>query len=128
MSDVKIGTALVHEVCPICGKPMNESIVINQKLTAKEAKKVEDLNGKAIGISKDACDDCLKFKDTAVFCIAIDEEKSEANNPYRTGRITGVTKSFSLFTEHPEFIITTDNGVSYCFMSEKFGEQIGIFK
>lgn len=128
MSDVKIGTALVHEVCLICGKPMNESIVINQKLTTKEAKKVEKLNGKAIGISKDACDECLKFKDTAIFCIAIDEEKSDKNNFYRTGRISGITKNFKLFTEHPESIITTENGVSYCFMSEEFGEHIGIFK
>lgn len=128
MSDIKIGTALVHEVCPICGKPMNKSIIINQKLTAKEAKKVEDLNGKAIGISRNACEDCLKFKDTAVFCIAIDEEKSELNNFYRTGRISGISKNFKLFTEHPESIITTENGVSYCFMSEEFGECIGIFK
>ena len=128
MSDVKIGTALVHEVCPICGKPMNESIVINQKLTTKEAKKVEKLNGKAIGISKDACDECLKFKDTAIFCIAIDEEKSDKNNFYRTGRISGITKNFKLFTEYPESIITTENGVSYCFMSEEFGKHIGIFK
>lgn len=128
MSDVKIGTALVHEVCPICGKPMNESIVINQKLTTKEAKKVEKLNGKAIGISKDACDECLKFKDTAIFCIAIDEEKSDKNNFYRTGRISGITKNFKLFTEHPESIITTENGVSYCFTSEEFGKHIGIFK
>lgn len=128
MSDIKIGTAIVHEVCPICGKPMNESIVINKKLTAKEAKKVKDLNGKAIGISKDACDECLKFKDTAIFCIAIDEEKSEPNNLYRTGKISGITKSFKLFTEHPESIITTNNGVSYCFMSEEFGKHIGIFK
>nr|DAR28993.1 MAG TPA: hypothetical protein [Crassvirales sp.] len=128
MSDIKIGTALVHEVCPICGKPMNKSIIINQKLTAKEAKKVEDLNGKAIGISRNACEDCLKFKDTAVFCIAIDKEKSELNNFYRTGRISGISKNFKLFTEHPESIITTENGVSYCFMSEEFGECIGIFK
>lgn len=24
MSENKIGFALVHEICPICGKPMNE--------------------------------------------------------------------------------------------------------
>lgn len=26
MSENKIGFALVHEICPICGKPMNEQI------------------------------------------------------------------------------------------------------
>lgn len=30
MSENKIGFALVHEICPICGKPMNEQI--NMKL------------------------------------------------------------------------------------------------
>lgn len=50
MSDNKLGVAIVHEVCPICGKPMNESIVINKRLTVKEAKKVEDMNHKAIDL------------------------------------------------------------------------------
>lgn len=29
MSENKIGVALVHEICPICGKAMNEQILIN---------------------------------------------------------------------------------------------------
>lgn len=29
MSENKIGFALVHEICPICGKPMNEQILMN---------------------------------------------------------------------------------------------------
>lgn len=28
MSNSGIGVAIVHEVCPICGKPMNESILM----------------------------------------------------------------------------------------------------
>ena len=28
MSENKTGFALVHEICPICGKPMNEQILI----------------------------------------------------------------------------------------------------
>lgn len=33
MSENKIGFALVHEICPICGKPMNEQILMNSVIT-----------------------------------------------------------------------------------------------
>ena len=29
MSENKRSIALVHEICPICGKPMNEQILMN---------------------------------------------------------------------------------------------------
>lgn len=38
MSENKIGIALVHEICPICGKPMNEQILMNSVLSKKYAK------------------------------------------------------------------------------------------
>lgn len=89
MSENKIGFALVHEICPICGKPMNEQILMNSVLSKKYAKEIENIHGKAIGYSKTACEDCSKYKDEAVMCIAIDEAKSEPNNPYRSGQIVG---------------------------------------
>lgn len=52
MSENKIGVALVHEICPICGKPMNEQILMNTVLSKKYAKEIENVNGKAIGYSK----------------------------------------------------------------------------
>ena len=61
-------------------------------------------------------------------CIAIDETKSEPNNPYRTGQIVGIRKDFQLFIDKSEFIIKTENGVSYCFVEENVGKQIGFFK
>lgn len=128
MPSSDIDFALVHEVCPICGKPMNYSVLMNSKFGPKYAKQVKETNGKAIGYSKDACEECLKYKDDAVFCIAIDEAKSEPNNPYRTGELVGIRKDFPLFIEKPEFIIKTDNGVSYCFMEETAGKLIGFFK
>lgn len=128
MSNSGIGVAIVHEVCPICGKPMNESIFMNSKIGPKYAKEVEEANGKAIGYSRDACKECLKYKDDAVFCIAIDEAKSKPNNPYRTGQLVGVRKDFQLFIDKPEFILKTKNGVSYCFVEENTGKQIGFFK
>lgn len=128
MSENKIGFALVHEICPICGKPMNEQILMNSVLSKKYAKEIENVHGKAIGYSKTACEDCSKYKDEAVMCIAIDEAKSEPNNPYRTGQIVGVCKDFQLFVDKPEFIIKTENGVSYCFVEENVGKQIEFFK
>lgn len=128
MSNSSISAAIVHEICPICGKPMNESILMNSKIGPKYAKQVEEINGKAIGYSKDACEECLKYKDDAVFCIAIDEAKSKSNNLYRTGQLVGVRKDFQLFIDKPEFILKTENGVSYYFVEENAGKQIGFFK
>lgn len=118
MSENKIGFALVHEICPICGKPMNEQILMNSVLSKKYAKEIENVHGKAIGYSKTACEDCSKYKDEAVMCIAIDEAKSEPNNPYRTGQIVGVCKDFQLFVDKPEFIIKTENGFNTCYIKE----------
>lgn len=84
--------ACVHEVCPICGKPMNEQIIINRELTKKSAEEVRKLHNKAIGFSDNACEDCTKHKDKCTFCISIDIKRSEPNNPYRTGQIVGVKK------------------------------------
>lgn len=75
MSENKRDIALVHEICPICGKPMNEQILMNTVFSKKYAKEIENVHGKAIGYSKTACEDCSKYKDEAVMCIAIDEAK-----------------------------------------------------
>lgn len=75
MSENKIGIALVHEICPICGKPMNEQILMNSVLSKKYAKEIENVHGKAIGYSKTACEDCSKYKDEAVMCIADEVEE-----------------------------------------------------
>ena len=128
MSENKRDIALVHEICPICGKPMNEQILMNTVFSKKYAKEIENVHSKAIGYSKTACENCTEYKDKVVFCIAIDENKSEPNNPYRTGQIVGVCKDFQLFVDKPEFIIKTENDVAYCFVEENVGKQIGFFK
>lgn len=38
----------------------------------KNAKAIDEANGKAIGYSKDACEECCKHKDDGVYIIAID--------------------------------------------------------
>lgn len=52
MSENKIGFALVHEICPICGKPMNEQILMNSVLSKKYAKEIEMFMVKLLDIVK----------------------------------------------------------------------------
>ena len=126
-----LSTGIVYELCPICGKSVNSSIIMNKILRPKYAKQIEELNGKAIGFSKDACEECTKHKDECIHVISIDSSKSDSKSLeglYRTGQIVGIRKDFQLFVDHPEMIITTDNGVQFCFIDEELGKQIGFFK
>ena len=128
MEKNKIGVAVVHEICPVCGKPINEQIVMNRIPSYKSVKEIEDANGKAIGYSKTACEECAKYKDKVVYCILIDASKSTDNNPYRTGEIYGIKKDYPLFLEHPEFINKTEDDVSFCFMDKKAAKECGFIK
>ena len=126
MSENIIGTALAHYICPICGKSVEEVILMNKRLTEKDAKHVEEFHNKAIGFSDNACKECVLHKDEVIYVIEIDAEKSELNNPYRTGMYWGLRKDFALFVEHPEYILETKNGVQFCFMDKETTKQIGL--
>lgn len=127
MSDI-FSAALVHEVCPICCKAINEQIIVNSVLNKKNAKAIDEANGKAIGYSKDACEECCKYKDNGVYIIAIDPDRSNDKDIYRIGQIACVNKNFQLFKDKPDYILKTNNGVSFMFMEEEVGKLIGIFK
>lgn len=124
-----IGVALVHYACPVCGKEMDDDnvILMNQKLTKKNAKEVNELNGKCIGFSNNACDECASHKDECVYIIEINEEQSTPTSPYRTGKLWGIVKDWPLFVDHPEFILETDNGVKYCFMTKELTHKFGFY-
>lgn len=131
MSKNNLAVGIVHEICPICGKPTNEAIVMNNKLIPKYAKQIEEINGKAIGISKDACEECTKHKDECIYIISVDSDRSDFKTMegiYRTGHIVGVRKDCQFFIDHSEFILKTDNGVQFCFMDDDLGKQLGFFK
>lgn len=123
-----VAVALVYEACPVCGKLMNEQIIMNKTLTKKAAKEIEEANGKCIGYSKDACDSCSEHKDECVYAVAIDPTRSGDDGIYRTGQIACVNKNFQLFKDKSDYILKTDNGVSFMFMEEEAGKLIGIFK
>lgn len=123
----KFGIAVVHELCPICGKAMNEQLMMNTRPSIKGAKEIQEYNNKAIGFSKDACEECSKHKDEVVYIIGVDEKLSKEDNMYRTGQIVGIKKECEFIINSKDFIYTTDNNVQFMFMDEKAGKQLGIF-
>ena len=72
---VDFAASIVNKVCPICGKVVDEEIIMNKLLTEKAAEQVRELHGKTVGYSNKACDKCVEYADKAVFCIEIDAEK-----------------------------------------------------
>lgn len=125
MSTDNFEVALVNYACPICGDIADSNIVMNSKLTKKYAEEVRKVHNKTIGWSKNACDKCAAHKDDCVYVIEIDTDKSNPDNPYRTGMYWGIRKDFPLFVEHPEYILKIENGVQYCFIDKELAVQIG---
>ena len=127
MSEDNFAIGLVNYICPICGKVVDNVIIMNERLNKKNAEEIRKAHGKAIGYSENACEKCASHKDDCVYVIEIDTEKSEPNNPYRTGKYWGIVKDFALFVDHPEYIITTKNGVSFCFMDKEVTHKLGFY-
>lgn len=99
----KLGVALVKELCPVCTKETDASILLNKRLTEGEAKKVEDLNGKIMW-SKELCPDCKEMKSKGFILIgAVEKKTQDATNPYRSGNIWCVKQEVAekLFAPHP---------------------------
>ena len=130
-NESNIGVALVKELCPVCGKPMDGPIVINKILTKSQKKKVEDMKGKVIGFADHCCEECSKYKDEAVFFVSIDESKSSKDsleNLYRTGKISGIKKEADIVESCKNYIVTIEDGTQIVFIDEKFGKKLGVFK
>ena len=126
MSKDNFAVGMVNYICPICGKVVDNAIIMNERLTKKAAEEVRKANGKTVGYSENACEECASYKDECVYVIEIDAKKSEPNNPYRTGMYWGIRKDFALFVDHPEYVLKTKNGVQFCFMDKEFAYQIGL--
>jgi len=81
--------ALVHESCPICGKDMNDSILLHTRLGD-----LKSIDGKSTGFSEKPCEECQKGIDMgAIMIIVADKDKSGDGRPenlWRTGNIFGI--------------------------------------
>ena len=110
---------------------MDGPIVMNKRLTKPQKKKVEEINGKVIGFADHCCEECVKYKDKAVFFIGIDENKSSKDslqNLYRTGQIVGIKKDSNIVENSKDFIVKLKDDTQIVFIDEKAGKEIGIFK
>lgn len=99
MSD-KFSVAEVHYVCPICCKEMDSQIIMNTTLSKSYAKKVKDLDNKALGFSDKPCKECQKIIDekNVFMIVGVDESKTDdMSNPYRTGHIVGISKDSKFY-------------------------------
>lgn len=95
-----LGLALPKVLCPICCKEMDGPILLGTRFSKKNAEKINSMDRKVIGFNDKPCPDCQKLMDEGCFfIIGIDIEKSEPNNPYRSGHIVGL-KNTSEFVKH----------------------------
>ena len=98
MSNDKVGVACAHYLCPICGKPAEYAVLMNDKLTKECADKVKELHNKALGWSNKPCNDCKHYINNGVFfVIGVDVEKSTNDSFYRSGHIVGVKKESNFY-------------------------------
>lgn len=80
MTENKLEVELIK--CYFCGK--DKGIVMNSKLTKKEAEKIKKNHGHAIDY--EPCEECKKLMEQGImFCSVKDGESG--NNPYRTGKM-----------------------------------------
>ena len=129
MKNNYLEVGIVKYACPICEKEVDNEVTFNSKLTKKAAQSIREMNGKFIGYSKNACKECLKYKDEVVFFVGILPEKSDKTNGiYRTGHVVGVKQESDFVKDVPaEYILKTANDVKFCFIDIKVGKEIGIF-
>lgn len=119
--------SIVKYLCPICGKVVEEGIIMNSLLTEKNAKAVKDLHNKAIGYTNYACSECKQYSKDAIFFIGIDEGKSTKEEPYRTGQVVGVNHTSSLVEHCKDYIQTLKDGSKFCYISKNVGKSIGLW-
>lgn len=113
--------SLVKYACPVCGKPCEDGIIMNQILTEDNAKKVKDLHKKIIGYSNHLCEECSKYKENAVFLIEIDPEKSDMKNMetmYRTGKYAAIKSDSKLVKDAENFIIKLKDNTKIIFIDK----------
>ena len=111
MKENILGVALVKEVCPICTRQMDGPIIMNTRLSEKNAKEVESLHGKTVGFSEEPCSECKEMKEKGFILIGVVEAKTDdKKNPYRSGNIWVITHDYAnkLFNNTPP-----DKGVAF---------------
>lgn len=114
-------------ICPICGKVIEDDnvILMNTELTKQAAENVEKLHNQVVGVSENACEDCVNNSEKAFFILEMNEEEKQP-----TGRYVGISKESEFYTnfknDFKDFILTTQNNVEYSYVDrEIFGQLFG---
>lgn len=130
MNKDSLGVALTKELCPACLKEMNGAIVMNTRLSIPQARKVEELHGKVVGIADHFCEECDGYAKQGIIIVTIDESKTEdRKNPWRTGGFFVVTDSYieRLMDDSPALLEQTLEK-RMCYMPHEVAEGIGLFE
>ena len=118
--DKILGVALAKEACPLCGSLHDGPILMNTRLNTSQAKKIEDLHQKVIGYMDKPCDSCQELMSKGFLLIGIVSEKSEDNNPYRSGNQWVITLDYA------ERLLGVDNvGKGAAFIDIIEAEKLG---
>lgn len=123
-----MNSIIANLLCPICGQISEEIILLNTK--EKEDSKFNELHKQNIGFSTKACEKCIEHKEEVVYCVGVDETKSDFSaleKIYRTGQIVGIKKDSELAKELEKYIITLSDGTKLCFIDEEMGKEIKLF-
>lgn len=99
-TESKLGVALIK--CFFCGN--DKGIIMNQRLTVRDAQKIEECNGKVVDL--EPCDTCKEYMKQGIIFISV-KDGSSGMNPYRTGG----------------FVVLKDEGVKKCVAPEMY-EQV----
>lgn len=125
MSELEV--ALVKELCIICTKEVDGSIIMNSVLTEKHAREVKELHGKVVGLAEEPCEDCKKDMEEYFILIGFDEEKSDLENLpegfYRTG-VKLLAKKDSRIVEHIEVSVPLSKEKGFCFVPQLFIDKL----
>lgn len=124
MSNLEV--ALAKEACLACGNLMDGPIIMNTKLTAKDAKKVKEIHGKCIGYAEELCSNCKELCSKGLLVVEIDAEQSEPNNPYRSGKLFVLDNNSDFVKSIDEKFIINKKGNKFIFMDKEVTKQLGL--
>jgi len=120
--DNKVGIALTKEACPACATLVDGPIMMNTKLTDKDAKEVEGLHGKVIGYLDKPCDNCQELMSKGFLLIGVDEDQTEdENNPYRSGNQWVIKEEIA-----DKVFPDVSKELGYAFIGIKVAQAIGL--
>ena len=115
--------AIVHKVCPVCGKQDDEQ---SELLIHKRFGDLSKVNNKAIGYGT-FCKTCKEGAEKAVFMVVCDLTKSEDHqNPYRTGEVFGMSEDWVTRVITPEDLRDHMLKVRMSFIDYKDAKTIGL--